>query len=120
MNYSEINLITCYRPIHQNYKKVLREIKDLKKWRARTCLWIRTFKMFYQFSPSHLQSQPDINQIPAVFLSKLRLILKLILKCKVIRRSQNNFEKEQSWESILDFKMHSKISTIMTVCSRQK
>ena len=45
MNYSEINLITYVTDLYtKNYKKMLREIKDLRKWRGRTCLWIRTSK----------------------------------------------------------------------------
>lgn len=95
MNYSEINLITYVTDLYtKNYKKVLREIKDLKKWRARTCLWIRTSKMFYQFSPSR-STESTRHQIPAVFLNKLRYILKLILKCKVLRRAKTILKKNK-------------------------
>lgn len=66
----------------ENYYRVLKEIKNLNKWKEIYCLWFKTQHCYDQFPETNLYIQCNINQNPSKhFLEIKQLILKFIQRC---------------------------------------
>lgn len=77
----------------RRYKILLREIKDLSKWRDITCSWTGRLKFFKLVIPPRLMERFRANptNIRFVFVEINKLILNCIWKWK---EHSINFEKE--------------------------
>lgn len=92
----------CSRPVHRKPQIMLTETEDLKKWKLDYVHGLKDLKLLTcQFSPmwsidsTKLQSNSDSGLF--FFKPIDRVVLKLILKCKVSRRAKTILKKNKSW-----------------------
>lgn len=106
MNYFEINL-TKYVQLAENYKTLMRETKDISKWRDRLCTQIRRLnivrmsiflRLIYEFAKI-------LVKIPANYFAGFnKLILKYICKGPRINKTilKKKYKKQRT-HSILSY-----------------
>lgn len=92
----------CERPAYWKLKTLVREIKDLNKWRNILCVLIRRLSTIKKAIPFKLNCR--VNEIsikiPAGIFAEIgKLFLKFRWKCRDQDSQSNSVKEEQSWRT---------------------
>lgn len=86
----------------ENYKVLMKEIKDLSKWRESPCSQIGRVNIFKYLVLSKLINTFNAITIkisPTYFVDNNAMILKLSWRTQILKRQPNIEDEEQSWRA---------------------